>query len=80
MKTVTIMQAQHNLSKVLRSIGPNEKLALTRNKKVVAELCLPAEQSPPVFPDFSARAADTWGTGWEGTSSQDLLDEARGER
>lgn len=80
MKTVTIMQAQHNLSKVLRSIGPNERIALTRNKKIVAELSLPADQARPAFPDFATRAVASWGPEWTGTASHDLLDSSRGER
>ena len=61
MKTVPIMQAQHNLSKVLRSLTPGERVAITRNKKIVAELVAPLEQDSPTFPDFAARAKATWG-------------------
>lgn len=80
MKKVTIMQAQHNLSKVLRSIGPNERVAITRNKKIVAELSAPVEPTPPDFPDFATRAQASWGDKWQGTSSETLLDEVRGDR
>ncbi|MFU8847386.1 MAG: type II toxin-antitoxin system Phd/YefM family antitoxin [Opitutales bacterium] len=80
MKTVTIMEAQHNLSKVLRSMGSSGRVAITRNKKIVAELAPPREALPPIFPDFSARASATWGEAWKGASTQDLIDDARGER
>jgi len=80
MKKVTLMEAQHNLSKVLRSIGPNDRIAITRNKKIVAELAPPQETLPLTFPDFAARARTTWGEAWKGSSSQDLVDDSRGER
>lgn len=80
MKTIPIMQAQHNLSKVLRSLAPGERVAITRNKKIVAELVAPIEQQSPTFPDFAARAQATWGGGWQGSSSQKLLEETRGSR
>lgn len=80
MKKVTIMEAQHNLSKVLRSMGPSDRVAITRNKKIVAELSPPREALPPIFPDFAARARTTWGERWKGASTQDLVHDSRGER
>ena len=80
MKTISIMRAQHNLSEVLRSLGPGERVGITRNKKIVAELVAPDSQQRPVFPDFAARARATWGSDWKGASTDQLLDEARGER
>lgn len=80
MKKVTIMEAQHNLSKVLRSMGTRDRVAITRNKKIVAELSPPRDVLPPSFPDFAARARRTWDGAWTGTSTQDLIDDSRGER
>ncbi|MFP4357963.1 MAG: type II toxin-antitoxin system Phd/YefM family antitoxin [Puniceicoccaceae bacterium] len=80
MKTVSIMRAQHNLSEVLRTLGPGERVGIMRNKKIVAELVAPDFPHPPVFPDFAARARATWGSGWKGTSTDQLLDETRGGR
>lgn len=80
MKTVKIMEAQHNLSKILRSMGPGDRIAITRNKKIVAELVPPIETSGPSFPDFAGRARATWGDRWNGASSQALVDDSRGER
>jgi hypothetical protein len=74
------MHAQQNFSKVLRSIGPNESLALTRFDNKAPELQHSTKYAPPVFPDFVTRAETTWGTGWAVSPSQNLLDEARGER
>ncbi len=79
-KKVTIMEAQHNLSKVLRSMGTNDRVAVTRNKKIVAELTPPREKLPPAFPDFAARARASWDGEWKGSSTQDLIDASRGER
>ncbi|MCC5839672.1 MAG: type II toxin-antitoxin system Phd/YefM family antitoxin [Opitutales bacterium] len=80
MKTIPIMQAQHNLSKVLRSMAPGERVAITRNKKIVAELVAPLEQKALTLPDFAARARATWGGAWQGRSSDALLEESRGSR
>ncbi len=74
------MRAQHNLSEVIRSLGPGERVAITRNKKVVAELVATHDQSRPPFPNFAARARATWSDGWQGSSTDSLLEESRGER
>lgn len=80
MKTATIMQVQHNFSKVLRGLKSGEKIAITRHKQVVAELLPPSPDAKPVFPDFEARARRTWGGEWSGASSDELLRESRGDR
>ena len=80
MKKVSIMEAQHNLSKVLREVEEGHAVYVTRRKQVVAKI-LPARQDLPVsFPDFAVRANRTWGSAWTGASSQKLLDESRGDR
>ncbi len=80
MKTVPIMRAQHNLAGVLRTIRPGGRVAITRNKRVVAEIVVPAPLAPQEFPDFETRARNTWGGPWQGASSDALLDDARGNR
>jgi len=80
MKTVSIMQAQHNLSEVLRSLRQSGRIGITRHKKLVAELVEPSVIPAPIFPDFQLRARKTWGETWEGIPSEDLLHESRGER
>jgi antitoxin (DNA-binding transcriptional repressor) of toxin-antitoxin stability system len=80
MKSVSIMRVQHNLSEVLRSLGPGERVAITRNKKVVAELVAPLDQARPEFPDFGSRARLTWNNPWQGRSTSELVNETRGER
>ncbi len=80
MKSVTIMQAQHNLSKVLRELKPGETMGITRHKKVVAKVTMPALDEVISFPDFQKRSRKTWGDVWQGLSSDAILDESRGER
>ena len=80
MKTVSIMEAQHNLAKVLREVEAGHPVVITRHKKPVARLS-PLENSAPVtFPDFKKRARATWGGNWKGSSSEALVAESRGDR
>ncbi len=72
------MEAQHNLSRVLRHVESGEPVVITRRKRMVARL-EPINQSV-ALPDFGARAAKIWGPKWTGASSSDLLAESRGER
>jgi len=80
MKQFSIMETQHNLSKVLREVEAGEEVQITRRKKVVARLLPPAVSEPVRFPDFSARARRTWGETWKGSSSDELLNQSRGDR
>lgn len=80
MKKVSIMEAQHNLSKVLRQVEEGQAVYITRRKKVVARIGPPAPEEPVAFPDFGRRARRTWGGKWTGASSQELLEASRGER
>ena len=80
MKSISIMEAQHNLAKWLREVEAGRELTITRRKKVVARLSPPESDEPVAFPDFKARAKRTWGQSWTGSGSGELLDESRGER
>lgn len=81
MKKVSIMEAQHNLSKVLKQVEEGASVYITRRGKVVARLEGPPEESPVAFPDFAARARETWGeTEWKGSSTDELLDSTRGDQ
>jgi antitoxin (DNA-binding transcriptional repressor) of toxin-antitoxin stability system len=80
MKTFSVMEVQHHLSRVLREVEAGHEVGITRRKRLVARL-LPPEREPPVeFPDFAARAREVWGDEWPGSSSDELLDETRGSR
>jgi prevent-host-death family protein len=80
MKTVSIMEAQHNLSKVLRDVAEGQHVTITRRRRRLAEIVPLSAEGPPKMPDFAKRAQDIWGRAWHGTSSDELLDEARGNR
>lgn len=80
MKQFSIMETQHNLSRVLREVEAGHEVQITRRKKVVARLLPPSKPETVEFPDFAARARAVWGGSWEGTSSDELLDESRGLR
>lgn len=74
------MEAQHNLSKVLREVEAGREVQITRRRKVVARLLPPQQRESVRFPDFGARARQTWGGRWSGASSDELLDQSRGDR
>lgn len=80
MKTFSIMETQHNLSRVLREVAAGHEVGITRRNKLVARLLPPAEQMPVEFPDFVARARTVWKNGWTGASSAELVDQTRGDR
>jgi prevent-host-death family protein len=80
MKKFSIMESQHNLSKVLREVEAGYDVAITRRNKVVARILPPLKDDDVVFPDFETRARQTWKGGWHGSSSDRLLDESRGDR
>jgi prevent-host-death family protein len=80
MKKVSIMEAQHNLSKVMKTVEEGGAVYITRRKKVVAKLVPATPESPVQFPDFKTRAARSLQGEWTGTSSSSLLDQTRGDR
>ena len=74
------METQHNLARVLREVEAGYEVGITRRNKLVARLLPPEQPSEIEWPDFVARARGVWGEDWTGTSSDDLLDESRGDR
>jgi antitoxin (DNA-binding transcriptional repressor) of toxin-antitoxin stability system len=78
MRTFSIMDTQHHLSRVLRVVESGQSVGITRRSQLVA-MIVPI-QADVTLPDFVARARKVWGEPWRGASSQDLLDEARGDR
>jgi antitoxin (DNA-binding transcriptional repressor) of toxin-antitoxin stability system len=79
-KTYSIMESQHNLAQVVRDVEAGYDVGITRRKKLVARLLPPEEDERVALPDFAARARDVWGHTWRGLSSEQLVDESRGER
>ena len=80
MKTFSIMETHHNLAHVLREVEAGHEVGITRRNKLVARLLPPAEEAEIALPDFVGRARKIWGGAWKGVSSDELLDESRGER
>jgi prevent-host-death family protein len=77
MKTATIRDVRHNLSKVLSWVEEGEEVRITRRNQPVAKI-VPAGMPPePVeWPDFSARARRIWGRKRGGKSlSETILEE-----
>lgn len=79
-KTVSIMEAQHNLSRVLKLVESGHEVGITRRNRIVARLLPPRDAGAVEFPDFGARARAIWAGGWKGASSDALLHEGRGDR
>ncbi len=79
MKSMSIMEAQHNLARWIREVEAGQELVITRRKKAVVRL-VPLKEEPVVFPDFKKRARLTWKGTRGKTSSDDLLSESRGDR
>ena len=74
------METQHNLARVLREVEAGYEVGITRRRKLVARI-LPVEGTQETaFPDFNTRAEKVWGTTPASTSSDQLLDESRGDR
>jgi prevent-host-death family protein len=80
MKRFSIMETQHNLSRVLREVEAGHEVLITRRKKVVARLLPPLDPKIVRFPDFEGRARGLWGENWTGSPSDNLLDDSRGDR
>ena len=74
------METQHNLAQVLREVEAGYEVGITRRRKLVARI-LPVDGSQqPAFPDFAARAEEVWGKTLAITTSDQLLNESRGDR
>jgi prevent-host-death family protein len=80
MKSISIMEAQHNLAKWLREVESGHELVITRRNKAVARLSPPKSNRNIVFPNFKKRAQSTWKKQPHKTSSDELLNESRGDR
>lgn len=74
------MESQHNLAKVIREVESGYEVDVTRRKRRVARIVPPEDDERVEMPDFAARAARIWGTSWDGAGTDELVDDARGER
>ena len=85
MKTVSIREVQHNLAKVLRRVEGGEEIDIVRHNRPVARL-LPARTTGAKtgnidWSDLDERLEKVWHTRQsEGISSDELLEDLRGDR
>jgi antitoxin (DNA-binding transcriptional repressor) of toxin-antitoxin stability system len=80
MKTTTIREVQHNLSKILRWVEDGEVVVITRHKRAVANLVRAVPKGGAIqWPDFTARTKAIWG-GIQGgkPASRIIIDERNG--
>ena len=81
MKTATVRQLRTEFPKVLAWVNAGEEVAITRRRKVVANLT-PAGERPKqklVLPDFRARLKRIYGDKiLPAASTQGILDDSRG--
>ena len=59
-KTVSIRDLRYHFPKVERLLQHGETVQITRRKRVVGTLFLPAPPAHPPIPDFMARLKKTW--------------------
>jgi len=83
--TVTTREAQHNLAKLLRRVEQGEQIEVLRRKKPVAHIVpvrpAGAEPGKVDWSDFPDRLDKIWHGGMApGRSTDDILDDLRGER
>lgn len=80
MKTATVREVQHHLSKVLAWVEKGEEVEVTRRNKTVARLVPsgPTNPAPVSLPDFAARARAIWGAQPKGSGlSKTILNERK---
>jgi len=81
-KTASVREIQHHLSRVLEWVEGGEEVEVTRRKKVVARI-VPAEdpeKKRPEWPDFEARWKEDFPNGCPGKPLSEIVDEGRGPR
>jgi prevent-host-death family protein len=81
MKTATVREVQHHLSKVLAWVEDGEEVRITRRNKLVARL-VPAEvhRARVAWPRFAVRARQIWTEQPAGKGLSQIVVEEREER
>ena len=79
MKSASVRDVQHELSKVLSWVARGEEVQVYRRKQLVAKL-VPPDPVAIESPDFVGRARRVWGKKPRGESLSRLASEARGTR
>jgi antitoxin (DNA-binding transcriptional repressor) of toxin-antitoxin stability system len=81
MKTTTVREVQHNLTKILRWIEDGEVVVITRHKRVVAKLVPSARKDTQIhWPDFTERMKAVWGNVPKGKPVSRIIIDERTER
>lgn len=81
MKTTTVRELQYNLSKILRWVEDGEVVAITRHKRVVANLVSSALKGRVTdWPDFTGRVKDIWEKAPGGQPASKIIIDERNER
>jgi len=81
MKTTTVREVQHNLSRILRWIEDGEVVVVTRHKRIVANI-VPSSKGDRVteWPDFTGRMNDIWRKVPAGKPASRTIIDERNER
>jgi len=80
MKTTSVREVQHNLNKILRWVEDGEAVAITRHKRVVANLVPSSPKQPTGWPDFTKRMNSIWGKAARGKPASEVIIEERTDR
>ena len=81
MKTATVRDVQHNLTKILRWVEDGEVVVVTRHKRVVANLVPSGSRVRKTgWPDFGERMKTIWGSGPKGKPVSRIIIDERTER
>ena len=81
MKTATVREVQHNLTKILRWIEDGEVIVITRHKRVVAKLVPSAPKDRTThWPDFTERMKAVWENVPKGKPVSKIIIDERAER
>jgi prevent-host-death family protein len=81
MKTTTVRDVQHNLSKILRWVEDGEVVVVTRHNRAVANIVPSARQvRPAAWPDFAKRLRAIWGDPPPGKAASRIIIDERNER
>ncbi len=80
MKTASIREVQHNLSKILLWIGAGDSVTITKRNKPIAEIRPLSKKQKIQRPDFQKRLRETFARPIQGISNAELISEMRGDR
>lgn len=79
MKTTTIRELKHDMTKVLSWVAAGESVEVLRRDVPVALLSPPTRPSEVERPDFGARLEKIYGPRVLATTGTDLVSESRGD-